>query len=280
MRRWCGRTPTTTSNRRCRSTRSRTSSRSGPTNRFTCCSRRWTCSVPVATRSPRRRRQFVLNLLNRPDEMTRLSAILAIESVRIKAASPKLIEIVSDNDRTQVERVAAVKALRVLGDKNAVDSIKALLIGEAPRGCEGGGAAHARGAGHRGGAGRGGTAARAGRPDAARGSRRGAVRDQAGREADRRAVPGQEVAPRLLPAGERRAEQVRGRPGVRQAPRGSAAWRVAAVARTGADREDSRAGEHQGRPEEGPRTVPEHQGAWRARRATSSKGWAARSART
>ncbi|AMV28344.1 HEAT repeat protein [Gemmata sp. SH-PL17] len=75
---------------------------------------------------------LVLDLLSRPDEMTRLSAIVAIESARIKEATPKLIEFVGDSNRTQVERVAAVKALRVLGDKAAVGPIKTLLSGQHP----------------------------------------------------------------------------------------------------------------------------------------------------
>jgi putative membrane-bound dehydrogenase-like protein len=75
---------------------------------------------------------LVLNLLNRTDEPTRISAILAIESARIKDAAPKLIEFITDTDRTQVERVAAVKALRVLGDKRAIDAIKTVMNGQHP----------------------------------------------------------------------------------------------------------------------------------------------------
>ena len=54
--------------------------------------------------------QLVLNLLNRTDEPTRIAAILAIEASRMSAAAPKLIEFIGDPNRTQVERVAAVKA--------------------------------------------------------------------------------------------------------------------------------------------------------------------------
>jgi putative membrane-bound dehydrogenase-like protein len=75
---------------------------------------------------------LVLNLLNRPEEPTRISAILAIESARIKDAAPKLIEFITDTNRTQVERVAAVKALRVLADKRAVDPIKTVMAGQHP----------------------------------------------------------------------------------------------------------------------------------------------------
>ena len=76
--------------------------------------------------------QLVLNLLNRPEEPTRISAILAIEAARLSAAAPKLIEFIADPNRTQVERVAAVKALRVLGAKQAIDPIKAVLNGPHP----------------------------------------------------------------------------------------------------------------------------------------------------
>jgi putative membrane-bound dehydrogenase-like protein len=76
--------------------------------------------------------QLVLSLLNRPDEPTRISAIIAIESARMTAAAPTLIAFVADPKRTQVERVAAVKALRVLGDKAAVDPLKKVLAGQHP----------------------------------------------------------------------------------------------------------------------------------------------------
>jgi quinoprotein glucose dehydrogenase len=75
---------------------------------------------------------LVLNLLNRPDEPTRISAIIAIESARISSAAPKLIEFITDTNRTQVERVAAVKALRVLGAKPAIEPIKTVLTGQHP----------------------------------------------------------------------------------------------------------------------------------------------------
>ncbi|MDY3551491.1 HEAT repeat domain-containing protein [Gemmata sp. JC717] len=76
--------------------------------------------------------QLVLNLLGRPDEMTRLSAIVAVETARIQPAAPKLIEFLGDTTRTQLERGAAVRALRVLGDRRAVEPVKALLKGQHP----------------------------------------------------------------------------------------------------------------------------------------------------
>jgi putative membrane-bound dehydrogenase-like protein len=76
--------------------------------------------------------RLVLDLLNRPDEPTRVAAILAIETTRFKDAAPRLIEFIADAQRTQVERVAAVKALRVLGDKKAVEPIKVVMSGPHP----------------------------------------------------------------------------------------------------------------------------------------------------
>jgi putative membrane-bound dehydrogenase-like protein len=76
--------------------------------------------------------QLIVNLLNRPDESTRISAIIAIGEARMKAAAPRLIEFVADKSRTQVERVAAVKALRVLGDKAAAGPLAQVLSGAHP----------------------------------------------------------------------------------------------------------------------------------------------------
>jgi len=76
--------------------------------------------------------QLVLNLLNRPEEPTRIAAIVAIESSRMKDAAPRLMEFITDSNRTQVERVAAVKALRVLGDKRAINPLKTVLTGQHP----------------------------------------------------------------------------------------------------------------------------------------------------
>ncbi|MCI0703861.1 MAG: HEAT repeat domain-containing protein [Planctomycetia bacterium] len=80
-------------------------------------------NAPKATR-------VALDLLSRPEEPTRIAAIVAIETGRLTAAAPKLIEFISDTERTQVERVAALKALRVLGERKAIDPIKKLLTGK------------------------------------------------------------------------------------------------------------------------------------------------------
>lgn len=76
--------------------------------------------------------QLVQTLLARPDEPTRIAAIIAVETGRIASAAPLLTEFVTDPARTQVERVAAVKALRVLNDRRAVEPLKALFAGPHP----------------------------------------------------------------------------------------------------------------------------------------------------
>ncbi|MBA4191235.1 MAG: hypothetical protein C0467_24910 [Planctomycetaceae bacterium] len=75
---------------------------------------------------------FVLGLLAKPDEATRLVAIKAIEDTRLSAAAPALLELLADDKKSETERIAAVKALRVLSDKRAVEPIKALLNGSHP----------------------------------------------------------------------------------------------------------------------------------------------------
>ncbi len=75
---------------------------------------------------------FVLSLLSKPDEATRLIAIKAIEDTRLTLAAPNLLELLADDKKSEAERTAAVKALRVLGDKRAVAPIQALLTGQHP----------------------------------------------------------------------------------------------------------------------------------------------------
>ncbi len=75
---------------------------------------------------------LVLGLLARPDEETRLTAIEAIESARLSTAVDKLLEIVSDSARSEAERVAALRALRVLGEKRAVPAVQTILAQQHP----------------------------------------------------------------------------------------------------------------------------------------------------
>ncbi len=76
--------------------------------------------------------RIILDLLQRPDEATRIAALIAVEELRLKEASPQVIEFIGDTKKTQVERVAAAKALRVLGDKKAIEPIKTILTGPHP----------------------------------------------------------------------------------------------------------------------------------------------------
>ena len=56
--------------------------------------------------------------------------IKAVEDSRLTAALPKLIEIVGDAKKAEAERLAAVKALRVLNDKRATGALNLLLNGK------------------------------------------------------------------------------------------------------------------------------------------------------
>jgi putative membrane-bound dehydrogenase-like protein len=76
--------------------------------------------------------EFVLGLLAKSDEAMRLVAIKAIEDTRLVMAVPSLLLLLSDNSKTEAERTAAVKALRVLGDRAAIGPIQKLLTGKHP----------------------------------------------------------------------------------------------------------------------------------------------------
>src|SRR5262249_26773304 len=75
---------------------------------------------------------LVLGLLVHPDDDARFTAIQAIEDMRLARAVPQLSEVLADPARRESERAAAVKAVRVLNDKKAVEPIKALLAGQNP----------------------------------------------------------------------------------------------------------------------------------------------------
>jgi len=74
---------------------------------------------------------IVFGLLESPEDDARYAAIKAVEDMRLAVAAPKLIEIVADPDKRESERAAVLRALRVLGDRRAVEPIKALLSGKA-----------------------------------------------------------------------------------------------------------------------------------------------------
>ena len=75
---------------------------------------------------------LVLGILARPDADARLAAIRAIEASRLTAAAPKLLEMLPDTARPQAERVALVKALRVMNDRRALAPLQAILVGPHP----------------------------------------------------------------------------------------------------------------------------------------------------
>ena len=80
----------------------------------------------------RKATSIVLGLLSHHDDDVRYVAIKAIEDIRLKAAAPALIEILANTGRRESERAAALRALRVLGDKKAVPPVQELLTGSNP----------------------------------------------------------------------------------------------------------------------------------------------------
>jgi putative membrane-bound dehydrogenase-like protein len=80
----------------------------------------------------RKATDLVFGLLRSQDDEARYVAIKAIEELRLSAAAPQLVEIMSDRTKRESERAAAVRALRGLSDKKAVAPIQALLEGQNP----------------------------------------------------------------------------------------------------------------------------------------------------
>lgn len=75
---------------------------------------------------------IVFGLLDSPEDDARYVAIKAAEDMRLSAAAPKLIDLLGDSSKRESERAAVVRALRVLGDRRAVDPLKTLLAGKNP----------------------------------------------------------------------------------------------------------------------------------------------------
>src|SRR5262249_4342872 len=75
---------------------------------------------------------IVLGLLDNPDDDARYVAIKAVEDTRLTAAAPQLIAVVSDAKKRESERAAAVRALRVLGDRKAIVPLRDLIAGKEP----------------------------------------------------------------------------------------------------------------------------------------------------
>jgi putative membrane-bound dehydrogenase-like protein len=80
----------------------------------------------------RKATNIVMGLLDHPDDDARYVAIKAVEDIRLAAAAPKLIDILTNPARRESERAATLQALRVLGDKRAVPPLRSLLSSTSP----------------------------------------------------------------------------------------------------------------------------------------------------
>ncbi|QDU22112.1 PVC-type heme-binding CxxCH protein [Urbifossiella limnaea] len=77
-------------------------------------------------------RAFVAGLLDHRAPTVRAAGVSAVEATRLVSAAPKLIEALGQADRAPAERVGLVKALRVLGAKDAVAPMTSILTGANP----------------------------------------------------------------------------------------------------------------------------------------------------
>jgi quinoprotein glucose dehydrogenase len=75
---------------------------------------------------------FVTGLLGHANSDVRVAGIKTVEAMRLGAAAPKLIDMLAELDHTPADRVAVVKALRVLGAKEAVVPVSHVLGGRHP----------------------------------------------------------------------------------------------------------------------------------------------------
>jgi putative membrane-bound dehydrogenase-like protein len=71
--------------------------------------------------------RFAIAQLDSPDAEVRLAAIQAAETARLTAAVPKLAQTLADAKRPAAERAAALRAVRVAGDRSAVGPALAVL---------------------------------------------------------------------------------------------------------------------------------------------------------
>ncbi|QEL16306.1 PVC-type heme-binding CxxCH protein [Limnoglobus roseus] len=71
--------------------------------------------------------KLVFGLLDSDDADARITAIQAVELVRLKETTPKLLAIAADVKRSVAERSAAVRAVRVTGDASAASVIRTVL---------------------------------------------------------------------------------------------------------------------------------------------------------
>jgi len=72
------------------------------------------------------------NLLDAEAPEARMSAIAAIETARLNEAAPRLLVALADEKRAMPERIAILKALRVLNHKDGAEVLKTILTQETP----------------------------------------------------------------------------------------------------------------------------------------------------
>jgi putative membrane-bound dehydrogenase-like protein len=98
-------------------------------------------AVEVLTATPLLKRgkgqDWLLPLLDVENSGARLAVIRAVEEARVTKASPRLIVFIGDAKRPLAERIAAVKALRVLNDNKAAPVLKEILQSPPVAGPEG-----------------------------------------------------------------------------------------------------------------------------------------------
>jgi quinoprotein glucose dehydrogenase len=75
---------------------------------------------------------LLTTLLDADGADARLTAIHAIETARFAEAAPRLAQALADRERAPAERVAIIKALRVLNNKEAAAALKGLFEGPEP----------------------------------------------------------------------------------------------------------------------------------------------------
>lgn len=73
--------------------------------------------------------QFVEGLLSHRQADVRTAALKAVEATRLVTAAPKLLGILAEKDRSPAEQAGVLKALRVLGAREAVAPVTAVLTG-------------------------------------------------------------------------------------------------------------------------------------------------------
>jgi quinoprotein glucose dehydrogenase len=76
--------------------------------------------------------QLVIGLLSKPESEIRMTAIKAVEDARLVTASPTLLALLADSAKPQAERVAILKALRVIPTLLTAGAVQKILTGQEP----------------------------------------------------------------------------------------------------------------------------------------------------